>query len=101
MGLKGKDRRGDYVLDDATRGQILRLIKTELDEEIRSRIEWIEMPISEDLALGYIIGLLEEKARNILSIPSLYCHTIDKTTKDMIRDYIPKIKEKIRTGRYK
>lgn len=75
------------------------MIKTELDEGIQSRIEWIEMPISEDLALGYMIGLLEEKARSILSIPSLYYHTIDKTTKEIIRDYIPKILERIRTER--
>ena len=84
-------------MDNATQGQILRMIKTELDKEIQSRIEWIEMPISEDLALGYMIGLLEEKAREILSIPSLYYHTIDKLTQELIRDYIPKILERIRT----
>lgn len=75
------------------------MIKTELDEGIQSRIEWIEMPISEDLALGYMIGLLEEKARNILSIPSLYYRTIDKTTQELIRDYIPKILQGIRRER--
>lgn len=75
------------------------MIKTELDEGIQSRIKWIEMPISEHLALGYMIGLLEEKARNILSIPSLHYRTIDETTKEMIKDYIPKILERIRTER--
>ncbi len=72
------------------------MIKTELDEGILARIEWIEMPISDDLALGYTIGLLEEKARSILSIPSMYYHTIDKPTQELIRDYIPKIAERIR-----
>jgi len=75
------------------------MIKTELDEGIQARIEWTELPISEDLALGYMIGLLEEKARNILSIPSMYCFTIDKPTQELIRDYIPKIAERIRRER--
>ena len=84
-------------MDDATQGQILRMIKTELDNGILSRIEWIEMPVSEALALGYMIGLLEEKARMILSTLSLYYNTIDKPTQELIRDYIPKISERIRT----
>jgi len=75
------------------------MIKTELDKGIQSRIEWTELPISEELALGYMIGLLEEKARNILSIPSMYYHTIDEPTQELIRDYIPKIAERIRRER--
>jgi len=41
------------------------MIETELEKPILSRIEWVEMPISTNLALGYMLGLLEEKAENL------------------------------------
>ena len=76
------------------------MIETELEKPILSRIEWVEMPISSNLALGYMLGLLEEKAIR-LSSRSEYRWTpeqvekYDQATRKMIRDKITQIANKI------
>lgn len=76
------------------------MIETELETPILSRIEWVEMPVSIDLAVGYMIGLLEEKA-NRLSSTTEYRWTeeqiekYDQATHKMIRDKITQIVNKI------
>ena len=93
-------------MEDAIRGEIQRIIKTEIEKGILSRIEWVQIPDNEDFALGYMVGLLEEKALHILSTKhSMYRFTIEqkeeaeREAKEMIRDSIPKIQNKMETER--
>jgi hypothetical protein len=82
------------------------MIETELEKPILSRIEWVEMPVSIDLAVGYMIGLLEEKAIK-LSLHSEYRWTpeqiekYDQATRKMIRNKITQIVNKIRMEKQK
>ena len=93
-------------LEDILRGEIQRLIKTEIEKGIFSRIEWVQIPENEAFALGYMVGLLTEKALHILRTkPSAYRFTIEQKekaeqeAKEMIRDSIPKIQNKMETER--
>ena len=79
------------------------MLDTEIEGKILSRTKWFseDMPISTDLILGYMIGLLEEKAQRILSGHTLYRWTEEqkkeylKTARWMIRDKINAVRTKI------
>lgn len=93
-------------MEDAIRGEIQRIIKTEIEKEILSRIKWVQIPDKEGFALGYMVGLLEEKAKRILSTKhSPYRFTVEqkeeaqRQAEEMVRDSIPKILAKMRMER--
>jgi hypothetical protein len=64
------------------------MLESELEGEILSKTKWFseEIPISTDIALGYMIGLLEEKAQKILSSTSTY-----RWTKEQQDEYLETI----------
>lgn len=85
------------VLNDVTRGKIYGMLEIELEKEILSRTSWFsDLYISKDVALGYMIGLLEMKAENIIRQRGGFVQESLKEAGKMIREKIPSISEKIK-----
>lgn len=92
-------------MEDALRGEIQRIIKTEIEKGIFPRLEWVQLPDNDTFALGYMVGLLEEKALRTISKPWIYTFTPEQKeearqeAREMIRDSIPKIQNRVQTER--
>jgi hypothetical protein len=95
-------------LDTTTRGQIEDMIEKELEEGILSKIKWLSevMPVSEDLALGYMLGRLEQKALRI-GLHSAYRFTdeqkeeYDGKTREIISRRISEVRRRIGIEQHK
>lgn len=96
-------------MDDTTRGRIHRMIETELKGGILSKMEWFteDYPISIDLALGYMMGRLEQKALRESSQAGMYRWTeeqieeYDRTARDLVRQVRSRILGDIETEQHR